>query len=85
MVYEEEVKKIKSLPNTHGVQKVVAKNPKRHAEKMQNQNGWLRPPAADVIKIFDNDDQAAKHNLPANCLMAFYRFLATTAFAPWEF
>ena len=28
---------------------------------MWNQNGQPRPPAVDETKIFDNDDQAAKH------------------------
>ena len=31
-------------------------------KKMLNQNGLPRPPAVDGIKIFDNDDQAAKHS-----------------------
>ena len=30
-------------------------------KKMSNQNGWPRPPAVDGIKMFDNEDQAAKH------------------------
>ena len=34
---------------------------KGHAEKMQNQNRQPSLPAVDEIKIFDNDDQAAKH------------------------
>ena len=34
--------------------------------KMQNQNGWPRPSALDGIKIFDNDDQAAKNITAGN-------------------
>ena len=44
-------------------------------KKMWNQNGRPRPPAVaiDEIKIFDNDDQAAKH-----LICVGYGFLATT-------
>ena len=31
-------------------------------KKMWNQIGQPRPPAVDEIKIFDNDDKAAKHS-----------------------
>ena len=48
--------------------KVSAKNLKKATlKKMLNQNGQSRPPAADGIKIFDNDDQATKHYC---CLLA---------------
>ena len=49
--------------NTPGIKKVVAKNLKQTMllKTMRNQNGRPRPPAANGIKIFDNDDQAATH------------------------
>ena len=47
--------------NTPSVKKLQPRIGKGHAEKKWNQNGQPRPPAIDGNKIFDNDDQAAKH------------------------
>ena len=53
---------MKSQPKHPCCKKVVAKNLKKAMlKKMWKQNGWPRPPAVDGIKVFDNDDQAAKH------------------------
>ena len=35
---------------------------KSRMKKMWNQIGWPRPPAVNEIKLFDNDDKAAKHS-----------------------
>ena len=49
------------IKNTPGVKKVTAKNLKKDMlKKICNQNGRPRPPAVYGIKIFDNNDQAAK-------------------------
>ena len=53
---------MKSQPKHPLCKKVAAKNlEKVMLKKMENQNGWPKPPAIDEIKIFDNDDQVAKH------------------------
>ena len=41
---------------------------------MQNQIGKPRPPAADEIKIFDNDDKATKHSFSQNVLWPCYHY-----------
>ena len=39
-------------------------------KKMWNQIGRPRPPAVDEIKIFDNDNKAAKHSFLSECFTA---------------
>ena len=50
------------IQNTPSVKKVATKNLKKAIlKKMWNQIVQPRSPAVNGIKIFDNDDQAAKH------------------------
>ena len=43
-------------------------------KKMRNQIGRPRPPAVDEIKIFDNDDNAAKHSEKNNVLRPCHHY-----------
>ena len=66
---------MKSQPKHPWYKKAAAKYLKKAMlKKMWNQNGLPRPPAVVGIKIFNNDDQAAKHY-----------FLAVTFFTPGVF
>ena len=60
--------------------KIELKNIKM--KKMQNQIGRPRPPAVDEIKIFDNDDKAAKRYFLSERLVALsslLKFLISSA------